>query len=74
MTIVGVLKEDAEWAEDKEMLAVIEENTQYHIDRMNKLIADYNPDDTIQQQLYVNEEGLDVNQLPSFFEIKNILN
>ena len=74
MTIVGVLKEDAEWADDKEMLEVIEENTQYHIDRMNKLIAAYNPNDTIQQQLYVSQEGLDVNQLPGFFEIKNILN
>ncbi len=73
-TIVGVLKEDAEWAEDKEMLEVIEENTQYHIDRMNKLIAAYNPNDTIQQQLYVSQEGLDVNQLPGFFEIKSILN
>jgi len=74
MTIVGILKEDAEWADDKEMLEVIEENTQYHIDRMNKLIAAYNPNDTIQQQLYVSQEGLDVAQLPGFFEIKNILN
>lgn len=72
-TIVGILKQDAEWKDDKDILETIDVATQYQVDELNRLIKESNIKDVKVQNFLKEGPGIDFNSLPTFFQLKNLL-
>jgi hypothetical protein len=72
-TIVGILKEDAEWKDDKDILETIDVAAQYQVDELNRLIKESNIRDVKVQNFLKEGPGVNFNTLPTFFELKNFL-
>ncbi len=60
-TIVGILNEDAEWANDQEILSVIDEVVKYQVEQTEKLFENFEYND--KKQVYYQELSDDLKDI-----------
>lgn len=72
-TIVAILKNDLDWIADQKLLDAIEENTEFHVNRVNQLIKDADFTDINPQPALKLKEFKDTSNLSTYFTISQIL-